>query len=141
MNDSSETVSANAGNCSNPPREQQDDEDDDEETGTTADVMIAGTEAIPAATNEQDNEKNEEEIHGGIGGLNLAAFKTKSQVMPEADAAADVTLVKCTAALEVAHASASECPSIHTAHVRKKGGEAVTPLHPELDQNPLLAAA
>jgi hypothetical protein len=47
-----------------PPCEEQHNENDDEETGTAADVMIARTEAVAATAKEQQNDKDQEEIHG-----------------------------------------------------------------------------
>jgi len=51
-----------------PPHEEQNDENNDKEAGTAADVMIAGAEAVAAATNEQHDEKDEKKIHGWTGG-------------------------------------------------------------------------
>lgn len=49
-----------------PTCEEQHNENNDEEAGAATDIMIAGTEAVAAATNEQYNEKNEKEVHGGL---------------------------------------------------------------------------
>jgi hypothetical protein len=48
----------------NSPGEKQYDEDDDKETCTSAGIMIAGTETVATTADKQQNEQDEEKIHG-----------------------------------------------------------------------------
>ena len=70
-----------------PPGEQKHHENNDKEAGTTADVMIAGTEAIAAAAKEQHNENNKEDVHGRRMNAEFvnSAFVNESEAVAKAD--------------------------------------------------------